>query len=278
MVTPERAVTLLDAIHTNEGYMRRKVAAGRLGELAPYADKVRRFLDELAVPPPPVHVEPERVPFVDAPLPTGAWTTQDVTEDYITGRWHVPAVLQPGPVVVTIPGGPGPMPRWEVMDPLVKRLLTRGLPVLAWDWDSSGHDGDLDVRTGVWVAEDTYPEREVVVVAHSLGGFPATRAVLTGLFGERLVVVSAITSRDELGDSLKLLYPWDPRDFGPRRLPVTVIAASDDRVVPPPRMANFADALAAAGYAPRHVLVEGATHDTILAATATVDAIVKGAP
>ena len=192
------------------------------------------------------------------------------------------------PVFVLVHGGPLSIGQLGGMDTLAGWLATQGAVAIAVDYPTRPEDGgawresaDLimrSIRHARRIAP-TYRGRSdrVTLVAHSFGG----------LIGS-LVALGAFVSADGPDtyvslDAISTVPPFaqgfesapDPRSLiGARKLPVTVIADAS-LPVSAEESASFVAALHAAGYPGRYLIIDGATHDSLLSDVGVIKAIME---
>ncbi len=147
----------------------------------------------------------------------------------------------------------------------------------------------------------------VTLVAHSFGGIPgAVVALSTHDFAtdepaclattgdgrpDAFVGIAGIYTLDRVGPTFLATFfggdrttapdAWDAGDATtilagkPHRMPIRLLAGSNDLVAPEATMDEFATLLRDAGYDVTATTLDGATHDSILQKLATVDAVAR---
>lgn len=233
------------------------------------------------VPPPPapaavpaISVTPEHVEArMWIPPASWFWTAQWQGE-----RW-VAEAANPSATYILVHGGPVDPLNLAGMDSLAGRLASMGargvavryptLPPLTW----------ADALAPLSAALSAYPG--AVVVGHSLGGYFASLLAYATAERDhppvkRLVLLAA---DDQVMPEYRILLgnAPDARDLmATSKVPVTVIAGSDDPVCTVAELQAVVDDLHTTSHPGRWLVIDGADHDSILGDATAIAAILGG--
>lgn len=257
----------------------RGVAAEKCRILVRQATTLLGMLDSTPLPIPAGYFTEQTVEGNEPAPKLWMGSNEVVTAGGITGEWLIPPIQRIGSVV-TVPGGPLPLPGYHRMRDVGHMIAVNlGVPVLLWDYHSM--DGALapgDVVQGCELARAKFGNR-VVLVSHSFGGIPAAVAALgnaESVIPTALVAISSILSLDNVlpdpGNSYRAAGA-DPRAFR-RKVPVALVYGSED-IAPcsPARQRDFAQAYANYGGISRLTNIAGGNHDTGLTDEAALEAV-----
>ncbi len=198
------------------------------------------------------------------------------------------AVSAPLPVFVLIHGGPKPLGDLAGMDNLANWLAARGAVAVAIDFPSRAEDGQwthslaairaaiatVRAKAASWGGD---PSR-ITLVCHSFGGFFGELIAFAGAEVARLVLV-ATEDRANAEYLASVGNPPDPRSLmasSARKVPTTVITASADLVATVAEAQSLVAALHSSGHPGRWLVIDGATHDSILSDVGAITAVLGG--
>jgi acetyl esterase/lipase len=230
----------------------------------------------------------------------------------------------PWPLIVILPGGPNLPDQENYLEPFAVSLAGQGAVVMVSSWrQTAGLGGGYptsfaDVACAIGVARKIGPAYgaspdRVILVGHSLGGWPAavvglTPSAIAGAPGscnptagslrpDAVVSVAGLLNqvRDKLGgadylmeflggDSKARPAAWLAADpfalathdrAGADAIPIVLVHGGADTDIPPTVSESFQAALVAAGYHSQLIEVASADHGTIMGTKESIDAIIR---
>ena len=247
---------------------------------------------------PPIPTTPERIAAAQ-PQPWGFMTHgfagEIVTKLNAWPAWVVrsvtmvsyAAVTAPLPVYVLVHGGPQPLGNFGGADNLGNWLAARGAVAVTIDYPTRSEDGDwkasvsairlaiaaVRARAAAWGGD---PSR-ITLVCHSFGGFFGELVAFAGVEVDRLVLIA--TEDQANAEYLASIgTPPSPRALigsSARKVPTTVITGSADAMATVAEAQSLVDALRAAGHPGHWLVIDGATHDSILSDVGTIAAVLS---
>ena len=219
-------------------------------------------------PPPAIPVAPVHV-AAHPWLPTiGAfWTAGWVGETWIADGLRAVGTF------ILVHGGPDDDDSLGGMDNLAGRLANSGARAIAVRYPTMPGTSWHDALAPLDAALAANPD--ATVVAHSLGGYFASLLAYPRPV-RRLVLLAA---DDQVGSEYRAALGTAPHVralMAASKVPVTVIAGSDDPVTTVAEAQAIVDALHATGHPGTFLVIDGADHDSILGDAGAIAAILHG--